>query len=158
MIDFIVRGLDDKTFAHLFDLDHAAQQAQGIRILTADNPTGFPCRVSLANAQVGDTVALLAHPYHEVPSPYRASGPIFVRRGATTAQLQPNEIPEVMRNRLLSFRAYDEDSLMVTCEVTPGAEAVEVIQRLFAEPGAKYIHVHNARPGCYSCQIDRLDR
>ena len=29
------------------------------------------------------------------------------------------------------------------------------LQRLFADPAVSYIHVHNARPGCYSGRIDR---
>jgi hypothetical protein len=31
----------------------------------------------------------------------------------------------------------------------------EVIARFFADPQVAYLHLHNARPGCYNCRVDR---
>jgi len=39
--------------------------------------------------------------------------------------------------------------------VAEGREIEPVIERLFANGDAACVHVHNARPGCYSCRIDR---
>ncbi len=155
MIDFIARGLEASQFSHLFDRTEEELASVVARICTVDEPGSFPCRVSLVDAEVGEMVALLPFAHHDVESPYRASGPIFVRRNAETASLNVNEVPEVLVRRLLSFRAYDAAGFMVGCEVSQGSEAERVIQRLFAREDAYYIHVHNARPGCFACRIDR---
>ena len=52
-----------------------------MRRMRSDQPVGFPCRVSLEDAPVGEEVLLLPFTHQDSRSPYRASGPIFVRRG-----------------------------------------------------------------------------
>jgi hypothetical protein len=48
--------------------------------------------------------------HHDVALPYRAAGPIFIRRGAKTAMPSVNEIPKMLLHRLLSVRAYDAEA------------------------------------------------
>ncbi|MEM9302887.1 MAG: DUF1203 domain-containing protein, partial [Pseudomonadota bacterium] len=53
-------------------LQHATADelaASGVLALTADASPGYPCRVSLADAAVGERVYLLNHTHHETPSP-----------------------------------------------------------------------------------------
>jgi uncharacterized protein DUF1203 len=123
----------------------------------ADEKPGFPCRVSLVDAEVGESVFLLNFEHLPGLSPYRSVGPIFVRESATETYSKTNEIPEVLQvpGRLLSTRAYDDQDLLVAAEAIGSAEIDQSIQRLFANSGVAYIHVHNACPGCYSCRIDR---
>ena len=123
----------------------------------ADEKPGFPCRVSLVDAEIGESVFLLNFEHLPGLSPYRSAGPIFVRESATETYSKTNEIPEVLRvpDRLLSVRAYDEKDLLVAAEVIESAEIDQSIQRLFADSSIAYIHVHNAGPGCYSCRIER---
>jgi len=90
-----------------------------------------------------------------VTSPYRASGPIFVRVNAQTATLGVNEIPQLLRSRLLSLRAYDRGAMMVTADVVEGDELEQHISRLFADERVEYLQVHNARPGCFNCEVRR---
>ena len=45
---------------------------------------------------------------------------------------------------------------MTDAEVLPGTELEALIDRFFAEPSVSYLHVHNARRGCYACRVDRL--
>ena len=76
-------------------------------------------------------------------------------RGAETAYDRTGEVPEVMRSRLLSVRAYDEAGMMLDADVVDGREVEPLIARLFGNPAVAYLHAHNARRGCYSGRIDR---
>ncbi len=93
---------------------------------------------------------------YKVTSAYQASGPIFVRKGVSRAQLAPNELPTILHHRLLSIRVYDGQSMMIAAATKKGKELPEVITQLFSNPAVEYLQVHNAGPGCYNCQIDRV--
>jgi hypothetical protein len=112
--------------------------------------------VSLADAEVGETVLLLPFVHHDVPSPYRASGPIFVRSGVETATPGPGEIPAMLRHRLLSVRSYDRDAMLVAALIVKGSELEGAIRSLFSDTRASYLHIHNAQPGCYNCSVFRV--
>ena len=155
-VNFRVSGLASEPFASFFAMDDGELSKHGARRMVADKKPGFPCRVSLKDAEVGERVLLLPHAHHDVESPYRSSGPIFVRENAKPAELAVNELPPVIWHRLLSVRGYDSAGFMLAAEVLEGKEAVEQqIRRMFADPRILYLHIHNARPGCYSCRVDR---
>src|SRR5262249_39010186 len=155
MSSFQFIAADASQFASLFDLSDDALAKLGARRMTVDANPGFPCRVSLAEAEVGETVLLLPFVHHDVTSPYRASGPIFVRKAVDTARLGRGEIPAMLRHRLLSVRAYDADAILRAADVLPGAELDLAIERFFADERIAYLHIHNARPGCYNCAVVR---
>lgn len=148
-------ALPAERFAPLFELPDAELAALGARRRTVDEKPGFPCRVSLVDAEVGETVLALSFTHHEVDSPYRASGPIFVRRGAATARPAPGEVPAYLGHRLLSLRAYDRQAMMIGADVVEGAALEAALRRLFADPEVAYLDVHNARPGCFNCRVER---
>lgn len=152
---FRVRGLDAAQFASWFAMDDAGLAQAGAARIRADAHPGYPCRVSLEDARVGETVLALNWPHHDALSPYRASGPIFVREGAGAADLPAGEIPPVFAGRLLSVRAYDDRGWMVAAEITDGEAAAKVFEVLLDRPGVAFLHVHNAGPGCYSCRVER---
>ena len=153
---FQITALPIENFTSLFSLDDDTLQSLGAKRLVADNKPGFPCRVSLVDAAPGETVLLIPFTHHDVNSPYRASGPIFVRAEAKTAQLAVNEIPEMLRSRLLSIRAYDRTAMMIAAEVAEGRELAARISRFFDDPRVEYLHLHNARPGCFNCRVERV--
>src|SRR5271169_6581628 len=99
-------GLDPGQFRELFALPDAALAARGIQRVTADAKPGFPCRVSLEDAEPGETLLLLPFEHQPAASPYRASGPIFVRETAAAAY-DGAGLPPVFAGRILSVRAYD---------------------------------------------------
>jgi hypothetical protein len=142
-------------FAALFEKSDAELRDIGARRMIVDEKPGFPCRVSLADAEVGETVLLLPFTHHDVTSPYRASGPIFVRKGVGTVSPAVGEIPPMFRHRLLSVRAYDEAAVMVGAEVVEGGELEAAIRHQFDDAKVNYLHIHNARPGCYNCRVVR---
>lgn len=152
---FQFRALPAEGFAPFFDRTDAELLEIGARRMIADAKPGFPCRVSLVDAEVGETVLLLPFTHHDVASPYRASGPIFVRRGAATARPGVGEVPALLASRLLSLRAYDKSALMIGAEVVEGRDLAGAIRRSFVDSRASYLHVHNARPGCFACRVER---
>ncbi len=152
---FQISALRKEDFAHLFTLDEARLEALGARRYVADRRPGFPCRVSLEDATPGEQVVLLPFTHQPAASPYRASGPIFVRETAHQASPAIDEVPELLRSRLLSVRAYDAAAAMIDADVVDGRELESLVSRLLDNPRADYLHVHFARPGCYACRIDR---
>ena len=148
-------ALPAESFAPLFSQIDAELRALGARRTVVEEKPGTPCRVSLADAEVGETVLLLPFTHHDVTSPYRASGPIFVRRNAATASPAVGEIPLMFRHRLLSIRGYDAAAMMVVAEVVKGDELEGSIGRLFDNASVSYLHIHNASPGCFNCRVER---
>jgi hypothetical protein len=104
---------------------------------------------------VGETVLLLNYEHLPAASPYRSSHAIFVRQGATDARLEADEIPQVLQLRLLSVRAYDHGGMMLDADVMPGQELAAAIHRLLERSATAYLHVHNAKPGCFAARVDR---
>jgi hypothetical protein len=58
-MNYQLRGLEPRLFESLFDLDEASLAARGMRRMRVDAPVGFPCRISLEDAPVGEDVLLL---------------------------------------------------------------------------------------------------
>ena len=154
-MSFQVSALPAHELAALFSLDDDALRARGARRCVADRSPGFPCRVSLQDAEPGETVILTPFVHQPLDSPYRASGPIFVRQAAAQARPAVGEVPALLRLRTLSVRAYDRDALMVNAVVTDGRELEAALASLLENPDVDYLHVHFAGPGCYACRVDR---
>jgi hypothetical protein len=153
-MNYQLRGLEPALFEKLFDLDDATLAGLGMRRMRSDQPVGFPCRVSLEDAPVGEDVLLLPYTHQDSQSPYRASGPIFVRRGQAAARIV-NALPSYLTLRPLSVRAYDAADEMVDAEIVDGTAAEPLIQRYLARTDVAYLHIHFARRGCYACRVDR---
>jgi hypothetical protein len=152
---FQIIGLPQNNFAALFDLSDAQLKQRGaVRVMATSNP-GFPCRVSLQDAQVGEELILLPFEHQAADSPYRASGPIFVRRGAVQNKLAMDEITPYVSSRLMSVRGYDHAHQMIAANVVEGAVVADEIRAQFADGGVAYIHLHNAKRGCFSCSVLR---
>ena len=155
MTSFQLVGLPGEPFAPLFGLPDAELAACNIqRVVAAANP-GYPCRVSLIDAEIGEELLLLPFEHQPASSPYRASGPIFVRKGASQARLEPGVVPDYVRRRLISARAYDEAGQMTDATVCDGTDAASAIQTMFSDHRVGYIHLHNAKRGCFSCLVNR---
>jgi hypothetical protein len=154
-MNFRVYALPLEEFAPLLALDDGELRVMGGKRYVADRTPGFPCRVSLVDAAPGERVVLIPFTHLPADSPYRASGPVFVREAARQAAPRLNEVPALLRSRLLSLRAYDADALMVDADVVDGRELESVVERLFMDSGVARLHAHFARPGCYACRIDR---
>jgi hypothetical protein len=152
---FQIRGLEADAFSHLFSLDQQGLAAIGAQRVLADEPDAYPCRVSLTRVAVGQELLLLNHIHQPTAtSPYRASGPIFVSRAGATGAYR-NELAPIMKDRLLSLRAYDADALIVDAEVGENEQILDLIERFFANPEVAHIDAHFARRGCFAARIER---
>ncbi len=154
-MSFRITALPAAQFAPLFAMSDAELLQHGAVRRVADHAPGFPCRVSLADAEPGETVLLVHHEHQPASTPYRSGHAIYVRAGAVEARPEVGEVPPVLRRRLLSVRSFDASGMMVDADVVEGRDVEPVIERLLARPDAAYLHLHNAKPGCYAARVDR---
>jgi hypothetical protein len=155
MNSFRISGLSAEPYQHLFGLSDAELASAGAKRYVVDQKPGFPDRVELRDGEPGETMLLVNYVHHDVDNPYRASHAIFVREGASEPYDRVGEIPDPLRVRLLSLRAFDKDGLMTDADVVDGAQAEAAIERLFASEDVSYIHAHYAKRGCFAARIDR---
>ena len=153
---FQIRALDHHRFAKLFALSDSELAANmAVRQIATTKP-GFPCRVSLADAEVGEELILVNYEHQPSASPYRAAHAVFVRKGVEQAQPAVNEVPELFKNRVLSLRAFTEQGMIAAADLIDGKDLGPALDRLLANPTAAYVHIHHARFGCYAARADRV--
>lgn len=154
-MSFVVSALPVAEFQPLFALSDAELAERGIVRRTVDGP-GSPCRVTLEDAPLGETVLLLNYEHQPADTPFRSRHAIFVREEAQDRSFAPDEIPPAFAARkFLSLRAFDEAGMMIDADITPTADLPSAIERLLANPDAAYLHAHYAGAGCYAARIDR---
>jgi hypothetical protein len=154
-MDFRITGLPAAPFAPLFAMTDAELALHRALRRTCDEKPGFPCRVTLEDAEPGEEVLLVNFEHLPVDSPYRATHAIYVRAKARETFDAVNEIPEALRSRLLAVRAFDADGLMVAADIVEGRAAAPLIERFLENPGTAYLHAHFARRGCFAARIER---
>ena len=152
---FRVTGLDPAPFQSLYGLDDAGLAARGARRYRADESPGFPDRVELRDAKVGEHVLLLNFTHQPADTPYRASHAIFVLEGATTRYDRVDQIPEALRARPISLRAFDAGHDMVDADLVDGGALEPLIRRFLANPQVAYLQAHYAKRGCYAARVER---
>lgn len=152
---FQISGLDVDQFSHLFGKDLKALAKSGVERMIVDNKPGYPCRVSLQDADIGETVLLMNYEHQPALSPYRSSHAIFVREWAGQTKLGRNEVPEMLRHRMISVRAFDSSGMMVDADIVDGRQLESMIDRMLAIESVSYLHLHNAKRGCYAARVDQ---
>jgi hypothetical protein len=155
MTDFLVRGLPASRFSHLYGRDDETLRLHGARRYTVDSNPGFPDRIEMRDLEVGENVLLVHYVHQDADTPYRASHAVYVCEGATQTFCARNEVPDVLRRRTLSVRAFDAAGMIVDADLCDGAVLETAVARLFAKPEAAYLHVHYAKFGCYAARIER---
>ncbi|MGL4494907.1 MAG: DUF1203 domain-containing protein [Beijerinckiaceae bacterium] len=151
-----VTGLNPDQFAPLFAMNDTELAAQGAVRCMADRNGAYPCRVSMVRVAKGEELILLNFAHHVAPgSPYRASGPIFVARQAKTAAHYEGELPPMMRDTLISLRAYDAKGMMLEGDIAEGPYADIAIRKLLKIPEVQTVHGHFARRGCFAAAFVR---
>jgi hypothetical protein len=154
-MSFRITGLDPAPFRPLYGLSEADLAARGVIRTVADASPGYPDRVTLTDAAPGETLLLLNYTHQSADTPYRASHAIFVLEGAKEAYDAVDRVPEPLRIRPLSLRAFDGGHLMIDADLVEGAALEGAIDRLLANHDVSYIHAHYARRGCYAARITR---
>ncbi len=154
---FQIHALSPQPFADLFALpDSQLATRRARRVIVREKP-GTPCRVTLEDAEIGETVLLMNYTHLPVDNPYRASHAIFVREGADQAHPAADEVPQVLESRLISLRVFDGADVMIAADVAEGEDLHEALAHAFSDPNAAYIHLHYAKPGCFAASVTRAD-
>jgi hypothetical protein len=149
-----IEGLAPEAFESLFSMTAGELAERGAVRLTADSPTGYPCRVSLEDAAPGEEMVLLNHVSHDVAAPFRTAYAIYVRKGAAAAAYA-DEAPASLDRRTLGLRGFDAEGMLRDALLAMPGEADTRIRELLERPDIATIHAHNAAYGCFLARIER---
>ena len=120
-MSFQFHALSLVQFEPLFALsDSDLAKVRATRMIVDAKP-GYPCRVSLADAEIGETVILVNFEHQSADSPFKAAHAIFVRANAEQAFPDIGMVPELFETRLISVRAFDGKHYMVDADVVVGS-------------------------------------
>ncbi|NML71450.1 DUF1203 domain-containing protein [Chryseobacterium sp. RP-3-3] len=156
MNNFKFEALNYLDFEYLNNLSETELSENNVKKMRVDKFPGFPCRSTLEDAKIGEMIFLLNYDFHNVNSPYRANGPIFVRANQLTKTYENNEIPIMFNHRLISIRGYSKDAMMIFADVSEGEFLKKKLSQILENPKIEYIHLHNAKPGCFNCVVKRI--
>ena len=156
-MSFQIIALSEKPFEHLFSLSDEELKTRNARREIVRSKPGTPCRISLADAEVGEEVLAVNYEHQSEDTPYKASHAIFIRKDVLQACPKIDEIPTLFNHRLMSVRAFNAEHMMVNADVVEGIYLKTSIDEMFADPVVTYIHLHNAKPGCYAACVRRVD-
>lgn len=152
---FIIQGLDPSLFGSVSDQKQATPTTRLPTYYDVTECPGFPCRITLDDAPLGQRVALVSYQHHEAETAYAQAGPIFVTVGPVSRGHFVDTIPPALSRRKLSLRAYDQDGMMVDACIVDGQMAKPAILALFENPEVTRIDAHNATRGCFAAHIWR---
>jgi hypothetical protein len=153
-----IAGLDPAQFAPLWTMESVELARRGAERVTADADSGFPCRVTLEDAQAGEQLMLVHHVHHDVAGPYRSAFAIFVREGAEAAAVYRDRCPPCFEGRTLSLRGFDSQGALGEARLAAPGAVDATIRALLANRAIAYINVHNAAAGCFAARIERDGR
>jgi len=157
-MSFMITGLPVAEFEPLFGLDDEALRMRGVIRKIANAKPGYPCRITLDDAEPGERVLLLNYESHKAATPYRSAYAIYVREQARQTQTLIDTLPPVMQRRPIALRIFDADGMLTGADLgLHGGDTHAKIEVAFTNPAAAYIHAHNAMHGCFAAEIRRAD-
>lgn len=154
-MQYTIQGLDPSILDHLRGLDEAELAKHNARRVIADAKPGYPCRATLADAEIGESLILFEYVSHDVATPFRTSYAIYVREGAGRAARYDNAEPPFWTTRSQSLRGFDKAGMLRTATLAPVGRISAEIVRLFDDPKIAYIQAYNPAYGCFMAQIER---
>jgi hypothetical protein len=150
-----IEGLGREAYQDLLGLcDDDLVCRHAVRV-TADSKPGFPCRVTLEDAEPGESLILFNHVSHDVPTPFRSAYAIYVRESATAPACFVDETPPVFEGRALGLRGFDSEGMLRGALLALPGEADAKIRALLQRPEIETVHAHNAAAGCFAAAIVR---
>jgi Protein of unknown function (DUF1203) len=154
-MDFRIQGLSPAPFLPLYGLSDDELANHNAKRYVANITPGFPDRIELRDAEPGERLILVNHVHQPAETPYHASHAVFVLEGSEKTYDAVNEVPEVLRRRMLSIRAFDTNHWLVEGDLCDGRALEATVQRLLVKPEVAYLQAHYAKPGCYAARIQR---
>jgi plasmid replication initiation protein len=150
-----ITGLNPADHSPLFAMSDAELAAINARRVIATASRGFPCRVSLRDADEGDRLVLFNHVSHDVDTPYRSAYAVYVREAADAAASYVDATPPVFEGRPIALRGFDAEGNLRNATLALAGDADARIRELFESEEIAYIHAHNAAHGCFSAKVER---
>src|SRR5204863_1763941 len=124
-------------------------------LVTADSPTGYPCRHCLRFAKPRERVILFPSAAIPAGHPYSESGPIFVHAEPCERYHATDEYPTDFRKGRV-MRAYNSNYDMIDTEVVNGDAPEAIIEKLLEKPETAFVDARSVTHGCYTFRIQRL--
>lgn len=152
-MSFTITGLPVQEFQNLFSLSDEELRTRGVVRKIADKKPGYPCRITLEDAEPGERVLLLNYESHKADTPYRSSYAIYLREGVTERATYRDELPPVFKDRPIALRIFDEDGNLIGADLDLAGKLQTKIEKAFENPDAAYIHAHNAMHGCFAAEV-----
>jgi hypothetical protein len=99
----------------------------------ADHPA--PCRHCLADAEIGMTVLLGSYHFGRPHGVYWTPSPIFLHAEPCERFEQADFVPEIVRHRLVSVRAYDAEDMCIyeLGDVCDGTDVERLLDRALSD-------------------------
>jgi len=154
MSDFLIRPISSELLEQL-QSGLSSLNGNPVNSVLADAKPGYPCRLSLQDAEPGEELFLVSYSPFSKANPYRETGPVFIRKNGRVADLEINQLPAIVRSRQVVVRAYDATGTLVAAEPSQGNEASHQIQQFLADPGVEFVHIRAAITGCFLCEARR---
>jgi len=154
-MSFQIHSLPPSRFDVLFTLSNSELEKYRATKMIADSKPGYPCRVSLADAEIGETVILVNYEHQPADTPFKASHAIFIRENAKQSFPEVGMVPELFDTRLISIRAFNDKHFIVSADVVDGSHLTDSIPAILQDARVEYLHLHNAKLGCFLARVTR---
>lgn len=150
-----IEGLDPALFAESCGASDDTLARHGAVRVVADKALGYPCRITLEDAEPGETLLLLPPRLERPGSPFGFTYAIFVQQDVPRAAQYLDAVPPIFAPRVPSLRGFDEDGVVRAAALAQPGEADAAIERVLDDPAVVYIDVHNAVAGCFAARVER---
>lgn len=124
-----------------------------------ETATGYgPCRLCLRTFEEGveERILFTYQPFSD-PESVPAPGPVFVH-AAACERFDAGALPPDFRSLPLVLEAYRGGGVLLRSERVGGQSPEQVLERLFAEHVADYVHIRNAEAGCFMARVEPYPR
>lgn len=152
---FRITGIDPAPWWHLTQLSDDELPAHNARRMIANSKPGFPCRMTLEDAEPGESLLLVGHRIERPGSPYQFEYAIFLREQADAAAIYDDRVPPVIETRRVAMRGFDESGLVAQVELAEPGDGEQVIRAMLEDSTIAYIDVHNVIAGCFAARVER---
>jgi hypothetical protein len=154
-MDFQIEALPAAPFEGFFQMSDEALAQRHIKRIVVDDYPAAPCRISLRDIEIGQTVLLLNYAHQPNDTPYKATHAIYVGEDGQRAVPQVNEVPEMIASRLISMRLFDADHMIVDADVVDGRDLSKALEQAFEDASVDYAQLHFAKRGCFAATAHR---
>lgn len=116
-----------------------------------------PCRHCLRLTKPGEDQRILFtydcfDQVEQLPLP----GPVYIHAESCERYDENAGFPPEIRGRKITFNGYGERRRLLQQRYVEDGRVEEAIDRLFADPAIRYLHVRSTPAGCYTFRVERV--